>query len=125
MGKHVYDNGSLFEPDVLALADDMILGSFHAGVRNVAALSIQLGMPSVVSVPYTVLPPSRTCSQSLSPLTSISRAARRSRPTSRILLPSHSLLALLHLVVALLLLLLLQPLSWRKRKRKKWLLLLT
>jgi len=53
--QHVYDNGSLFEPDVLALTDDMILGSFHAGVRNVAALSIQLGMPSVVSVPYTVL----------------------------------------------------------------------
>merc|ERR1712178_418104 len=53
--QHVYDNGSLFEPDVLALTDDMILGSFHAGVRNVAALSVQLGMPSVVSVPYTVL----------------------------------------------------------------------
>jgi large subunit ribosomal protein LP0 len=51
----VYDNGSLFEPDVLSLTDDMILGAFHAGVRNVAAVSIQLGMPSVVSVPFTVL----------------------------------------------------------------------
>jgi large subunit ribosomal protein LP0 len=51
----VYDNGSLFEPDVLSLTDDMILGAFHRGVKNVAAVSIQLGMPTTVSVPYTVL----------------------------------------------------------------------
>jgi len=53
--KYVYDNGSIFEPDVLDISDDTILAAFSNGCKNVAALSIQLGRPTVVSVPYSIL----------------------------------------------------------------------
>jgi large subunit ribosomal protein LP0 len=51
----VYDNGSVFEPDVLSISNDDILRGFNAGVRNIAAMSIALNTPTTVSVPYLVL----------------------------------------------------------------------
>lgn len=50
-----YDDGSLFEPGVLSISSDQILGSFTAGCRNVAAISLMLNIPTVCSVPYSIL----------------------------------------------------------------------
>jgi large subunit ribosomal protein LP0 len=53
--QYVYDNGSLFEPSVLDITDAQIMGSFQFGVKQVAALSIMTGQPTLVSVPYSIL----------------------------------------------------------------------
>lgn len=50
-----YDNGSFFDPEVLAISNADILAHFSAGCRNVAAVSIMLNTPTVVSVPYSIL----------------------------------------------------------------------
>jgi len=50
-----FDDGSLFEPGVLAISSAQILASFSAGCRNVAAISLMLNTPTVVSVPYSIL----------------------------------------------------------------------
>jgi len=51
----VFDNGSLFDPTVLDIEDSQILHSFSTAVQNTALLSIELGMPTVASVPYSIL----------------------------------------------------------------------
>lgn len=53
--RYVYDNGSLFEPAVLAISADDIICRFKNGAKNVAAVSIELGKPCVASVPYSLL----------------------------------------------------------------------
>jgi large subunit ribosomal protein LP0 len=50
----VYDNGAVYPAAVLDLTDDDIIKKFFRGVSNVAALSLQIGYPTVVSVPHSV-----------------------------------------------------------------------
>jgi len=50
----VYDNGSLFEPAVLDLTEDLLVAKFAAGVRNVASVSLALGMPTLASLPHSI-----------------------------------------------------------------------
>lgn len=50
----VYDNGSIYPAAVLDLTDDDIIRKFFNGVSNVAALSLEIGYPTVVSVPHSV-----------------------------------------------------------------------
>jgi len=51
----VYDNGAVYPAAVLDLTDDDILKKFFGGVNNVAALSLQIGYPTVVSVPHSIM----------------------------------------------------------------------
>jgi len=51
---NVYDNGALYEPKVLDLSDDDILKKFHNGVRNLASVSLQVGLPTVASLPHSL-----------------------------------------------------------------------
>merc|ERR1712159_267663 len=53
--EQVYDNGSLFAPEVLDITEDQIVARFKASAKNVAAVSIELGKPCAVSVPYSLL----------------------------------------------------------------------
>jgi len=53
--KSVYDDGSMYDPAVLDITDDDILASFAAGIKNVAAISVSTGLPTVASVPYSIL----------------------------------------------------------------------
>jgi len=53
--KHVYDQGSIYEDKVLDLTDADIISKFQLGVKNVAALSLQIGYPTVASVPHSFL----------------------------------------------------------------------
>lgn len=51
----VYDTGAVYPAAVLDLTDDDILRKFFNGVNNVAALSLKIGYPTVVSVPHSVM----------------------------------------------------------------------
>jgi len=50
----VYDNGSLFDPVVLDLTEDDLCAKFVAGLRNVAAISLEIGFPTLASIPHSV-----------------------------------------------------------------------
>jgi len=51
----VYDNGSIYDPSVLDMTDEILLAKFASGLRNVAAVSLATGTPSVASLPHLVL----------------------------------------------------------------------
>jgi len=51
----VYDNGAVYPASVLDLTDEDLLKKFFQGVSNVTALSLQVGYPTVLSVPHSVL----------------------------------------------------------------------
>jgi len=51
----VFDNGSLFDPSVLDIEDSQIMSAFSNAVKNTAILSMELNMPTVASVPYSIL----------------------------------------------------------------------
>jgi large subunit ribosomal protein LP0 len=52
---NVYENGSIYHPDILKLKDSDILSKFAAGVANVASLSLELGIPTLPAFPHAVL----------------------------------------------------------------------
>lgn len=52
---YVFDNGSLFEPAVLDIEDSQILATFQQCLKQTACVSLELGMPTVASVPYSIL----------------------------------------------------------------------
>jgi len=50
----VYDNGHIYPHKVLELSDDDLLAKFHRGVRNIASLSLAIGVPTVASLPHSI-----------------------------------------------------------------------
>jgi len=48
----VYKEGSVFSPSVLDISDDDILQKFAFGVQRVAALSLQINVPSITAIPH-------------------------------------------------------------------------
>lgn len=50
----IYDSGSVFDPCILDITEDDIRAKFMAGVANVAAVSLQIGYPTVASVPHSI-----------------------------------------------------------------------
>ncbi|KAG8390907.1 hypothetical protein BUALT_Bualt01G0132300 [Buddleja alternifolia] len=48
----VYDNGSVFSPDVLDLTEDDLMVKFALGVSMVASLSLAISYPSVAAAPH-------------------------------------------------------------------------
>jgi len=51
----VYDNGTIFSPEVLDITPDDIKARFMQGVRNVAAVSLKIGYPTLASVPHSMI----------------------------------------------------------------------
>jgi len=51
----VYESGFCYEPEVLDMTDEDILNKFRAGVRNVAAVSLATGIPTIASVPHSLI----------------------------------------------------------------------
>lgn len=51
----VYDNGSVYSADVLKLTPSIVLDKFMHGVRNIAALSLEIGIPTAASVPHSIM----------------------------------------------------------------------
>lgn len=50
----VYDNGSLFDAAVLDLTDSDMANKFSAACANVAAVSLELGFPTLASLPHSI-----------------------------------------------------------------------
>jgi large subunit ribosomal protein LP0 len=50
----VYDHGSVYHYKVLNVTDQDILDKFNAGVRNIASLGLQIGVPSIASLPHSI-----------------------------------------------------------------------
>jgi len=53
--KNVYDNGSLYDAKFLDLSDQDIITKFKNGVQNVACLSLATGIPTVASLPHSII----------------------------------------------------------------------
>jgi len=51
---NIYDNGAIYEPAVLSMTDSDILDKFRAGVANVASLSLEIGFPTLASLPHAL-----------------------------------------------------------------------
>merc|ERR1712227_1097261 len=49
----VYDSGSVFSPEILDITDD-VKDMFMSGVRNVAAVCLQVGYPTMASAPHSI-----------------------------------------------------------------------
>jgi len=52
--KYVYDEGAFFESKVLDLKEEDILKSFQRGVKNIAAIGLRVGYPTIASIPHSV-----------------------------------------------------------------------
>lgn len=50
----IYDNGSLFDAAVLDLTDADLANKFAAACANVAAVSLELGFPTLASLPHSI-----------------------------------------------------------------------
>jgi len=51
----VYNDGFIHDPDLLTLTDADIVEKFAAGVRNVAAVGMQLSFPTTAAVPHLLV----------------------------------------------------------------------
>jgi large subunit ribosomal protein LP0 len=54
VARTVYDDGSVMPAAVLDITDQEVINRFRNGVASVAALSLQIGYPTVASVPYAL-----------------------------------------------------------------------
>jgi large subunit ribosomal protein LP0 len=52
---YAYDSGSLFEASILDITPDVIISRFFMGLNNLAALSLELNIPTVAALPHVVL----------------------------------------------------------------------
>jgi len=50
----VYDHGSVYSHKVLDYTDEDIYKKFHNGVRNIASLGLQIGIPTIASLPHSI-----------------------------------------------------------------------
>jgi len=51
----VYDEGSIYDVSVLSLSDQDIVNKFSNGVKNVAAVSLGIGFPTVAALPHVLI----------------------------------------------------------------------
>lgn len=49
-----FEEGSIFDPSILDITEDDIRSKFMQGVNNVAAVSLNIGYPTVVSAPHSI-----------------------------------------------------------------------
>jgi len=53
--QQVYDNGTMYSPDVLDMTTDELRSRFQQGVRNIASISLEIGYPTKASVPHSIV----------------------------------------------------------------------
>ena len=57
----VYEAGSIFDPTILDITDDDLKKSIMTAVRNVAAISLSIGYPTIASVPHSIVNGMKKC----------------------------------------------------------------
>jgi len=50
----VFENGSVYDAKILDMSEGELMSRFFAGVRHVAALSLNLGIPTLASLPHII-----------------------------------------------------------------------
>lgn len=55
VAQQIYDDGSVYDSSVLDITNEDIIRKFDAGVCNIAALSLEIGMPNQVSVVHSIV----------------------------------------------------------------------
>ena len=53
--KNVYDDGAVFAPEVLEISPEYIQERLRAAIRNLTAVSLQVGIPTRASAPQSIL----------------------------------------------------------------------
>ncbi|KFV06138.1 60S acidic ribosomal protein P0, partial [Tauraco erythrolophus] len=53
--QQVFDNGSIYNPEVLDITEETLHKRFLEGVRNVASVCLQIGYPTIASVPHSIV----------------------------------------------------------------------
>ncbi|XP_068736246.1 large ribosomal subunit protein uL10-like [Montipora capricornis] len=53
--QQVYENGACFSPDVLDITSEDLLMRFVEGIVNISAVSLEIGYPTVASVPHSII----------------------------------------------------------------------
>merc|ERR1719315_421325 len=53
--QQVYDNGSVYSPEVLDITEEALQVRFLEGVRNIASVCLQIGYPTLASVPHSII----------------------------------------------------------------------
>ncbi|XP_048875178.1 60S acidic ribosomal protein P0 [Brienomyrus brachyistius] len=53
--QQVYDNGSVYSPEVLDINEETLHQRFLEGVRNIASVCLEIGYPTIASVPHSVI----------------------------------------------------------------------
>lgn len=51
----IYDNGNIFSPDVLDIDEKVLIDRFLSGIKTVAAISLALNYPTIVSIPHVLV----------------------------------------------------------------------
>lgn len=51
---YVYDDGSIFDAKVLDITDDDLKSKFTQGLRQMAAVSMQIGYPTLAAIPHQI-----------------------------------------------------------------------
>merc|ERR1719450_1663086 len=57
----VYDSGSIFDPTILDITDEDLKAHVLAGIRNIAALCLKIGYPTIASVPHSIINGMKNC----------------------------------------------------------------
>lgn len=52
---HCYEDGSILDSTVLSIKPDSLLDRFQSAVKNVTAVSLNLGVPTTVSIPHSIV----------------------------------------------------------------------
>ncbi|XP_062066100.1 large ribosomal subunit protein uL10-like [Lepus europaeus] len=53
--QQVFDNGSIYNPEVLDITEGTLHSRFLEGVRNIASVCLQIGYPTMASVPHSIV----------------------------------------------------------------------
>ncbi|KAJ7999824.1 hypothetical protein DPEC_G00198420 [Dallia pectoralis] len=53
--QQVYDNGSVYSPEVLDITEAALHARFLEGVRNIASVCLEIGYPTLASIPHTII----------------------------------------------------------------------
>ncbi|THH06453.1 hypothetical protein EW145_g4078 [Phellinidium pouzarii] len=51
----IFDQGNIFSPDVLDVGEDELINRFLSGIKTIAAISLALKYPTIVSVSHTLV----------------------------------------------------------------------
>ncbi|XP_046907497.1 60S acidic ribosomal protein P0 [Hypomesus transpacificus] len=53
--QQVYDNGSVYSPEVLDITEAALQARFLEGVRNIASVCLEIGYPTLASIPHSII----------------------------------------------------------------------